>query len=176
MSTIITRSGKGSLLTNTEIDDNFTNLNSDKVETSAIGTAAAKDTGTTNGTVPLIGAGNILPAAILPTSSLAGLTDVGSAAITNKYVLVADGSDYTGRLLVKADVSDFSEGDYATAAQGILAADALPKSGGTMTGAITTNSTFDGRDVAADGAILDAISTNYDPIGASVAMAIALGG
>jgi flagellin-specific chaperone FliS len=82
-----------------------------------------------------------------------------------------------------------------------------------MTGAITTNSTFDGRDVATDGTKLDTVATNannyshpanhaisvitglqtaldakasttsvnnlstvYDPIGTSVAMAIALGG
>jgi len=38
MSTITTRSGKGSALTHAEVDDNFTNLNTDKVETSAIGT------------------------------------------------------------------------------------------------------------------------------------------
>ena len=47
--------------------------------------------------------------------------------------------------------------DYATAAQGTKADNALPKSGGAMTGAITTNSTFDGRDVSADGAKLDGI-------------------
>jgi len=34
MSTITTRSGKGSPLTNTEVDDNFTNLNDDKMEKS----------------------------------------------------------------------------------------------------------------------------------------------
>lgn len=32
MSTITTRSGKGSTLTHTEVDDNFTNLNTDKYE------------------------------------------------------------------------------------------------------------------------------------------------
>jgi len=42
---------------------------------------------------------------------------------------------------------------YATAAQGTKADAALPKAGGAMTGAITTNSTFDGRDVAADGVL-----------------------
>ena len=52
----------------------------------------------------------------------------------------------------------------------------LSLAGGAMTGAITTNSTFDGRDVSADGIVLDAASVTYDPIGASVAMAIALGG
>ena len=46
---------------------------------------------------------------------------------------------------------------YATAAQGTLATNALPKSGGAMTGAITTNSTFDGRNVSVDGAKLDGI-------------------
>ena len=34
MSTIVTRSGKGSPLTNTEVDANFTNLNTDKAELS----------------------------------------------------------------------------------------------------------------------------------------------
>lgn len=47
--------------------------------------------------------------------------------------------------------------DYATAAQGTNADNALPKSGGAMTGPITTNSTFDGRDIANDGAKLDGI-------------------
>jgi hypothetical protein len=36
VATIVTRSGKGSPLTNAEVDANFTNLNSDKVETSTI--------------------------------------------------------------------------------------------------------------------------------------------
>jgi len=48
---------------------------------------------------------------------------------------------------------------YATAAQGTTANNALPKAGGAMTGAITTNSTFDGRDIATDGAKLDGIET-----------------
>ena len=41
MATIVTRSGKGSPLTNNEVDANFTNLNSDKVETSTISTFGA---------------------------------------------------------------------------------------------------------------------------------------
>lgn len=48
--------------------------------------------------------------------------------------------------------------DYATAAQGVTADAALPTTGGAMTGAITTTSTFDGRDVATDGAKLDGIA------------------
>ena len=32
MSTIVTRAGKGTPLTNTEVDSNFTNLNTDKIQ------------------------------------------------------------------------------------------------------------------------------------------------
>jgi len=42
----------------------------------------------------------------------------------------------------------------------IVTGDYLLKSGGAMTGAITTNSTFDGRDVATDGTKLDGIATS----------------
>lgn len=41
MATIVTRAGKGTPLTNTEVDANFTNLNSDKLETSAVSTFGA---------------------------------------------------------------------------------------------------------------------------------------
>ena len=51
---------------------------------------------------------------------------------------------------------------YATAAQGTKADAALPKAGGALTGAVTTNSTFDGRDVATDGTKLDGIETSAD--------------
>lgn len=36
MSTIVTRAGKGSQLTHTELDANFTNLNSDKAEKTTV--------------------------------------------------------------------------------------------------------------------------------------------
>ena len=62
-----------------------------------------------------------------------------------------------------AQVKAFDASDYATSTQGTTAAAALPKAGGAMTGAITTNSTFDGRDVATDGTKLDGIA-----IGATV--------
>ncbi len=51
---------------------------------------------------------------------------------------------------------------YATAAQGATADAALPKAGGALTGAVTTNSTFDGRDVATDGTKLDGIENGAD--------------
>ena len=48
MATIVTRIGKGSALTHFEMDANFNNLNGAKVETSAIGTAAASDVTTSS--------------------------------------------------------------------------------------------------------------------------------
>ena len=46
MSTIVTRSGKGSPLTNTEVDSNFTNLNTDKIEDApSDGTPYARQSG-----------------------------------------------------------------------------------------------------------------------------------
>ena len=53
MATITTRSGKGSPLTNTEVDANFTNLNTDKVETSAL------DQSVLSGATPNFGVGNM---------------------------------------------------------------------------------------------------------------------
>ena len=50
-----------------------------------------------------------------------------------------------------------SDARFAPASGGVLATNALPKSGGAMTGAITTNSTFDGRNVSVDGTKLDTI-------------------
>jgi hypothetical protein len=52
MATITTRSGKGSPLTNTEVDNNFTNLNNDKLETAG-GTLTGNLTISTGGTPQL---------------------------------------------------------------------------------------------------------------------------
>ena len=115
MATIVTRAGKGSPLTHNEVDANFTNLNTDKAESSALATVA------TSGAY----------------GDLSGLPTLGTAAATAATA-------------------------YATAAQGVTADAALPKAGGAMTGAITTNSTFDGRDVATDGTKLDGIEAAAD--------------
>ena len=63
-----------------------------------------------------------------------------------------------------AQVKAFDPSDYATAAQGATADAALPKSGGTLTGAITfaSGQAFDGRDVSADGTKLDGIEASAD--------------
>jgi hypothetical protein len=72
-----------------------------------------------------------------------------SADITDAGNVTDAGALMDSEVTNLADVKAFDTSDYATSAQGTLATNALPKSGGAMTGAITTNSTFDGVDVDA---------------------------
>jgi hypothetical protein len=72
-----------------------------------------------------------------------------SADVTDATNVTAAGALMDSEVTNLAEVKAFAASDYATAAQGTTADAALPKAGGAMTGAITTNSTFDGVDVAA---------------------------
>ena len=78
MATIVTRAGKGSPLTHAEVDANFNNLNSDKVESSALGTAAYTDTTDY--------------AAVSHTHTLSDITDAGTAAAADTTDFDAAGS------------------------------------------------------------------------------------
>ena len=84
----------------------------------------------------------------------------GAAAEVNASSVTAAGALMDSEVTNLADVKSFDASDYATSAQGTLAANALPKTGGAMTGAITTNSTFDGVDVATrDGVLTSTTAT-----------------
>ena len=83
-----------------------------------------------------------------------------SANVTDATNVADAGALMDSEVTNLADVKAFATSDYATAAQGTTADAALPKAGGAMTGAITTNSTFDGRDVATDGTKLDGIASS----------------
>jgi hypothetical protein len=102
MATIVTRAGKGSPLTNTEVDSNFTNLNTDKLEiNAALGTPASVTLTNATG-LPTAGlVDNAVTDAKLRDS--AGLSVIGRGANstgdpadivagTNKQVLRRDGS------------------------------------------------------------------------------------
>ena len=108
---------------------------------------------------------------IFGSKSLGDLGDVVSSAVTDKFALMANGTGYVGREVVIADTAGLQ-----------TALDArLPLTGGAMTGAITTNSTFDGVDVAAanvlatnalpktGGAMTGAITTNSTFDGVDIA-------
>ena len=85
-----------------------------------------------------------------------------SADVTDATNVTAAGALMDSEVTNLAQVKAFDSADYATAAQGTTADAALPKTGGAMTGAITTNSTFDGRNVATDGTKLDGIEALAD--------------
>ena len=85
-----------------------------------------------------------------------------SADVTDTTNVTAAGALMDSEVTNLAQVKAFDSSDYATAAQGTTADAALPKAGGALTGAVTTNSTFDGRDVAADGTKLDGIEASAD--------------
>ena len=89
-------------------------------------------------------------------TKLAGIET--SADVTDTTNVTAAGALMDSEVTNLAQVKAFDSADYATAAQGTTADAALPRTGGAMSGAITTNSTFDGRDVATDGAKLDGIA------------------
>jgi len=90
-------------------------------------------------------------------SKLGGIE--ASADVTDTTNVTDAGALMDSEVTNLAAVKAFDGSDYATAAQGTTADAALPKAGGAMTGAITTNSTFDGRDVSTDGTKLDGIET-----------------
>ena len=175
MATIVTRSGKGSPLTNTEVDSNFSNLNSDKAELSgAVFTGAITTNSTFDGRdVAADGAkadaalprtGGAMTGAITTNSTFDGV-DVAArdgvlsaTATTANAALPKSGGAVTGAITTNStfDGVDIATRDGVLSTTTTTANAALPKTGGAMTGAITTNSTIDGRDVAADGLTADA--------------------
>ena len=98
-----------------------------------------------------------LTGSIAKGSLLSALNVEDGADVTDATNVTAAGALMDSEVTNLAQVKAFDSSDYATAAQGTTANNALPKAGGAMTGAITTNSTFDGRDVATDGSKLDGI-------------------
>jgi len=90
MSTIVTRSGKGSRLTWEELDANFDNLNSDKLEQgSALGTPVSGILTNCTGTAAGLTAGNATLAATVTTNAnLTGhVTSTGNAAVLGSFTL-----------------------------------------------------------------------------------------
>jgi hypothetical protein len=97
MATIVTRAGKGSALTFAEADANFTNLNDDKIETSAVGTT------------------------VQPFS--ANLTEFATVNPTPAGLALLDDADASAQrtTLGLGTAATTASTDYATADQGVLA-------------------------------------------------------
>jgi len=109
------------------------------------GLLAASDYTATNGTSVVLGVAAVL-------NDIVFIHSFGTFLLADHYSKVA------------------ADARYAQVATTTTANNALPKAGGAMTGAITTNSTFDGRDVATDGTKLDGIEANAtaDQTGAQI--------
>lgn len=132
MVTIVTRAGKGSPLTNAEVDANFNNLNSGKVETSTISTfgasliddadaSAARTTlglgtaATTNSTDYATAAqGSTADSALQPGDAVPQTSATGSADIPSGTTGERDGSPAAGYFRFNTDVAKF-EGYNGTA-------------------------------------------------------------
>ena len=128
MSTIVTRAGKGTPLTHTELDANFTNLNSDKAgyitgEGGAVTQATSKSTGVTLNTK----CGQIT----MNAAALAADTTV-SFTLTNSTIAATD-------VLVLNHVSGGTAGSYllnAQAAAGSASINVRNITGGSLSEAI----------------------------------------
>jgi len=87
MATIVTRSGKGSALTHNEVDANFNNLNTGKLETSA---AYVHPTGAGNNHIPAGGAtGQVLTYASAGTAAWVAASGGGEATFTATGAIAA---------------------------------------------------------------------------------------
>ena len=86
-----------------------------------------------------------------------------SADVTDATNVTAAGALMDSEVTNLAEVKAFAASDYATAAQGTLAANALPKAGGTMTGNIVMGTNLvDGIDISARDAVLTSTTTTAD--------------
>ena len=99
-------------------------------------------------------------ASVLPANSAGGTRDnaidLGGSSTRFKDLHLSGNVVVSGTV----DSVDVAARDAVLTSTTTTAGAALPKSGGAMTGAITTNSTFDGRDVATDGTKLDGVATS----------------
>jgi len=95
-----------------------------------------------------------------------GITDASTTTEMNAAISTAVGNliDSAPTALDTLNELAASLGDDADFAGTMTTnlATKLPLAGGALTGAVTTTSTFDGRDVATDGTKLDTIATNAD--------------
>jgi hypothetical protein len=138
MSTIVTRSGKGSPLTHTEVDNNFTNLNTDKLQSgdtaaSLTITSADINGGTIDGTS--VGAS---------TASTGAFTTLSASSTATLNTLSSSGATITGGSINGTTVgattastgafTTLSATGVATVSAGSVSAPAITTSGDTNTG------------------------------------------
>lgn len=110
MSTIVTRAGKGSPLTNTEVDDNFTNLNTDKVQVT--GTPTNGQAIIWNGTAWVPGASATYPSAGIANSTGTAWGTSYSTTGSGTVVALATSPSFTTPILGTPQSGNFSTGTF----------------------------------------------------------------
>ncbi len=116
MTTIVTRSGKGSPLTNNEVDTNFTNLNSAKIETLT----------STDGSVTITGTGDARNLSVPVNPAVVS----GPASATDNALARFDGT--TGKLIQNGVVTQDDNGSLANV--NAISFDTTPTSAPTSVG------------------------------------------
>lgn len=90
MATIVTRAGKGEPLTHVEVDANFTNLNMDKVESSALATVATSGAYADLIGTPTLGTAAATDATAYATAAQGSLADTALQPLDNISTLTND--------------------------------------------------------------------------------------
>jgi hypothetical protein len=115
MSTIVTRAGKGSALTHNEVDANFVNLNTDKLQSGNTAaaltiTSATINGGTITGTALNGTLGATTPSTIAATTISASGVSTFSAGTAGAPAITTTGDTNTGIFFPAADTIAFAEG------------------------------------------------------------------
>ena len=133
MATIVTRAAKGSPLTHNEVDANFTNLNTDKAETSAL--AAVATTGAYSDLTgkPTLGTAAATDATAYATAAQGSLAD--SALQGNQTITLSGDATGSGTTSIVVTVIDDSHNHIISNVDGLQTAlDAKQPTGAYLTG------------------------------------------